>query len=98
MGEHFARRAAQCGFKGIICIVTAASHDEQSRLQQIPYVDAVVGKGFSPAAPTSKLSLHLRSESCGLLSWMLLYQHLARETAHSRGPGIRSWPQRSTLN
>ena len=58
MGAHLALRASQCGFKGIICIVTAASHDEQARLRQLPYVHAVVGKGFGP----SQLKKYLMAE------------------------------------
>ena len=54
-GTELARRAAEAGFGGLTCIVTAASPAEQARIARLPYVDLVVEKGFRPTAFAKEL-------------------------------------------
>ena len=48
MGSHLALRASQCGFPGLICVVTAASQCDRASILELPYIHIVVEKGFQP--------------------------------------------------
>jgi hypothetical protein len=63
MGTQLAQQAADAGFEGMVCMVTAATSEEREVILALPCVHMVMEKGLRPHGFAEMLQAHMRCTS-----------------------------------